>query len=163
MSSLHTSYYSSPIGLIEVRGDEDGIASVYFIEDKPNYSKIIHPELKECIYQLDEYFVGIRKEFGLKLNPKGSEFQKRVWNKLLDIPFGKTNSYLQVSKKLGDANATRAVGTANGKNPICIIIPCHRVIGSTGNLVGYSGELWRKEWLLNHEKNIIFGKQTQLF
>ena len=160
---IHTAYYSSPIGLMEIRGNEEGITSLYFIEDKKNYPTAIHPTLKEIIYQLDEYFIGIRKEFGLKLNPQGSEFQKRVWNKLEEIPFGKTKSYLEVSKKLGDANATRAVGNANGKNPICIIIPCHRVIGSSGKLVGYSGELWRKEWLLNHEKSVIFGKQTELF
>ncbi|MGZ4035714.1 MAG: methylated-DNA--[protein]-cysteine S-methyltransferase, partial [Bacteroidia bacterium] len=103
------------------------------------------------------------KEFGLKLNPQGSEFQKKVWNQLLEVPFGKTNSYLDISKKLGDPNATRAVGNANGSNPICIIIPCHRVIGSSGKLVGYSGGLWRKVWLLNHEKSITFGKQTELF
>jgi methylated-DNA-[protein]-cysteine S-methyltransferase len=160
---LHTAYYSSPIGLIEITGNEDGIATVLFLEGKNNPSAKIHPSLKECIYQLDEYFIGIRKEFGLKLNPQGSEFRKKVWNKLLEVPFGKTNSYLDISLKLGDANATRAVGNANGKNPICIIIPCHRIIGSSGKLVGYSGKLWRKEWLLNHEKSVIFGKQTQLF
>ena len=159
----HTAYYLSPIGLIEITGNEDGIATVLFLEDKNNPSKIIHPSLKECAYQLDEYFVGIRKEFGLKLNPKGSEFQKKVWNKLEQVSFGKTRSYLQISKQMGDANATRAVGNANSKNPICIIIPCHRIIGNSGKLVGYSGKLWRKEWLLNHEKSVIFGKQTELF
>lgn len=160
---VYTAYYSSPIGLIEITGNEDGIATVLFLENKNNPSTKIHPSLKECIYQLDEYFTGIRKEFGLKLNPQGSEFRKKVWNKLLEVPFGKTNSYLDISLKLGDANATRAVGNANGKNPICIIVPCHRIIGSSGKLVGYSGKLWRKEWLLNHEKSVIFGKQTQLF
>lgn len=163
MLTLHTAYYSSPIGLIEITGNEEGIATVLFLEDKTNLDTKIHASLKECVYQLDEYFLGIRKEFGLKLNPQGSEFRKKVWNKLLEIPFGKTSSYLDLSLKLGDTNATRAVGSANGKNPICIIIPCHRVIGSTGKLVGYSGGLWRKEWLLNHEKSIVFGKQTQLF
>lgn len=161
--SLDTAYYPSPIGLMEVTGNENGIATLYFIEDKTDYPTKIHASLKECIYQLDEYFTGIRKEFGLKLNPQGSEFQKKVWNKLLEVPFGKTNSYLGISEKLGDTNASRAVGSANGKNPICIVIPCHRVIGKGGKLVGYSGELWRKEWLLNHERSILFGKQTQLF
>lgn len=163
IASLHTAYYSSPIGLIEVKGNEDGIATLYFIDNKPVPSDKIHSSLKECMYQLDEYFIGIRKEFGLKLNPEGTEFQKKVWKKLMDVPFGKTNSYLEISKKLGDANANRAVGTANGKNPISIIIPCHRIIGASGQLVGYSGGLWRKEWLLNHEKSITFGKQTELF
>lgn len=160
---LFTAYYSSPIGLIEVTGNEEGIATVYFVEDNPNHETKIHPTLKECIYQLDEYFMGIRKEFGLKLNAQGSEFQKKVWGHLLDIPFGKTNSYLDISRKLGDTDASRAVGNANGNNPISIIVPCHRVIGSSGKLVGYSGGLWRKIWLLNHEKSIIFGKQTELF
>ena len=160
---LYTAYYSSPIGLIEVTGNEEGIATVYFVEEKPNHDVKIHPTLKECIYQLDEYFMGIRKEFGLKLNAQGSEFQKKVWNHLLDIPFGKTNSYLDISKKLGDTDASRAVGNANGSNPISIIVPCHRVIGSSGKLVGYSGGLWRKVWLLNLEKSITFGKQTELF
>jgi len=156
-------YYSSPVGLIEITGNEEGIATVHFIENRAGYSTKIPTVLKECIYQLDEYFKGIRKEFGLKLNPQGSDFQKKVWDKLITVPFGKTNSYLDISKQLGDVNATRAVGNANGNNPIAIIIPCHRVIGSDGKLTGYSGGLWRKEWLLTHEKNITFGKQTQLF
>jgi len=160
---LHTTYYSSPIGLIEITGNDDGISTVYFVEEKKNNSTKIHPSLKECVYELDEYFQGARKEFGLKLNPEGTDFQKRVWNELLNIPFGKTVSYLHISKKLGDANATRAVGNANGSNPISIIVPCHRVIGVNGKLVGYGGGLWRKEWLLNHEKSSIFGKQTNLF
>lgn len=161
--SLHITYYSSPIGIIEITGNEEGIASLYFVDAKKDDSTTIPAELKECVYQLDEYFKGIRKEFGLKLNPQGSEFQKKVWNQLLKVPFGKTASYLQISKQLGDSNATRAVGNANGSNPISIVIPCHRVIGSNGKLTGYSGGLWRKEWLLNHEKTLLFGKQAELF
>ncbi len=161
--SVHTAYYSSPIGLIEITGNEDGIASLYFVDTKIEGADTAHTSLKECVYQLDEYFNGIRKEFGLKLNPKGSEFQKKVWRQLETIPFGKTKSYLQISKQIGDTNATRAVGNANGSNPLSILIPCHRVIGSSGKMVGYGGGIWRKEWLLNHEKNIAFGKQTALF
>ena len=160
---LFKTYYSSPIGIIEITGNDDGIATVYFVEKNEEQIIKIHPTLKECVYQLDEYFLGIRKEFGLKLNPQGSDFQKKVWNYLLDVPFGKTNSYLDISIKLGDHNATRAVGNANGKNPISIIVPCHRVIGSNGKLTGYSGGMWRKEWLLRHEGSIAFGKQTKLF
>lgn len=162
MSNL-PAYYSSPIGLIEITGNEDGIASVYFVDNKIDSNSKIHPILKECIYQLEEYFKGIRKEFGLKLNPKGTDFQKKVWNQLETIPFAKTKSYLQISKQIGDSNATRAVGNANGSNPISILIPCHRVIGTSGKLMGYGGGLWRKEWLLNHEKSSIFGKQIELF
>lgn len=159
---FHTAYYSSPIGLIEVTGNEEGILSVLFIDMKKK-SPTVHPSLKECIYQLDEYFKGIRKEFGVKINPKGTAFQQKVWNKLLTVPFGKTASYLEISKLIGDAKATRAVGNANGSNPISIIIPCHRVIGVNGKLVGYGGGIKRKEWLLNHERNTLHGKQTTLF
>ena len=161
--SVHSAYYSSPIGLIEVTGNEEGIASLYFVDIKKENISRIHPSLKECIYQLEEYFSGLRNEFGLKLNPGGTEFQKKVWFQLETIPFGKTTSYLQISKQIGDANATRAVGNANASNPISIIIPCHRVIGNSGKLIGYGGGLWRKEWLLNHEKGCVFGKQTELF
>lgn len=163
MDELHTAYYSSPIGLIEITGNENGLATLYFVDErKPAIGKP-HPSLKEALYQLEEYFKGMRKDFGIKLNPKGTDFQKRVWEKLVTVPFGKTVSYLDISRMIGDANATRAVGNANGSNPISIIVPCHRVIGVNGKLVGYGGGLWRKEWLLNHERGISIGKQTELF
>ena len=110
------------------------------------------PEIfNEVISQLQDYFDGKRKEFTFAINPIGSEFQKKVWQELLQIPFGKTCSYLDLSKKLGDVKAIRAVAAANGKNPLWIVIPCHRVIGSDGSLTGYAGGLWRKKWLLEHE------------
>ncbi len=161
--TTETTYYTSPVGLLEITAEDDSITSLYFVDEKAKPTAKNSSVLKECITQLEEYFSGIRKEFGLKLNPEGTEFQKKVWNELLNVPFGKTNSYLDLSKKLGDANAVRAVGNANGSNPISIIIPCHRIIGNNGKLVGYGGGLWRKEWLINHEKEIIFGKQAQLF
>ncbi len=160
---LHKAFYSTPIGILEITGNEEGIVSLLFIDEEMEPTKKIPDSLKEVIYQLDEYFTGIRKEFGLKLNPAGTDFQKSVWNQLNSIPFGKTNSYLDISKQLGDENFTRAVGNANGKNPIAIVCPCHRVIGTSGKLTGYAGGLWRKEWLLNHEKGVILGKQTELF
>ena len=101
--------------------------------------------------QLDAYFNGTRKEFDLQLDPEGTDFQKRVWKELLNVPFGKTRTYLEQSKKLGDIKAIRAVASANGKNPIAIIIPCHRILGSDGSLTGYASGLWRKKWLLEHE------------
>ena len=107
--------------------------------------------LKEANLQLSEYFEGKRKEFSFKLNPKGTDFQQKVWQELLKIPFGKTTSYLELSKQLGDVKAIRAVAAANGKNPLWIVVPCHRVIGSDGSLTGYAGGLWRKKWLLEHE------------
>ncbi len=171
---IHKAYCSSPIGTIEITGNEEGITTLNFIEkttaDTPDRvlnpvrdKTKIHHSLKECIQQLDEYFNNSRKEFDLKLNPEGTEFRKKVWDKLVKIPYGKTKSYLDIAKQMGDANANRAVGNANAKNPICIIVPCHRVIGNTGELVGYSGGMWRKEWLLNHENCAVFGKQTVLF
>lgn len=160
---LHTAYYSSPIGLIEITGNEDGIATLYFVDERKTTSAKVHASLKECIYQLEEYFKGMRKDFGIKLNAKGTDFQKRVWAQLMHVPFGRTSTYLDISRQLGDANATRAVGNANGSNPISIIVPCHRVIGVNGKLVGYGGGLWRKEWLLKHEQSIVFGQQTNLF
>ncbi len=111
----------------------------------------IPEELKEAVLQLQDYFDGKRKEFTFAINPIGSEFQKKVWQELLHIPFGKTCSYLELSKKLGDVKAIRAVASANGKNPLWIVVPCHRVIGSDGSLTGYAGGLWRKKWLLEHE------------
>jgi len=111
----------------------------------------IPPYLQECIQQLNEYFNKIRTTFNLKLNPQGTDFQKRVWKELLNVPHGKTRSYLEQSKKLGDVKAIRAVASANGKNPIWIVIPCHRIIGSDGSLTGYAGGLWRKKWLLELE------------
>ena len=160
---IHIAYYSSPIGLIEVAGNEEGILSVYFADKKKKSTPAPHPYIKECIYQLDEYFKGIRKEFGLKLNPKGTDFQEKVWTQLLTVPYGKTASYLDISKSIGNVKAIRAVGNANGSNPIAVIIPCHRVIGSDGKLVGYGGGIKRKEWLLNHERDTLHGKQTTLF
>ena len=160
---LQTAYYSSPLGTLEIKGNEEGLVSLEFLDEEVEPTAKVHEAIKEVTYQLDEYFNGIRKEFGLKLNPTGTEFQKKVWKELVEVPFGKTCSYLDISLKLGDKNATRAVGNSNGKNPIAIVVPCHRVIGSTGKLTGYAGGLWRKEWLLNHEKSVIFGKQTQLF
>ncbi len=159
---FYTTYISSPLGLIEITGNEDGILTVTFTDQKKTTQKI-HPCLKECVYQLDEYFKGIRFEFGVKLNPQGTVFQQKVWSQLLTVPFGKTASYLDISKLIGDPKASRAVGSANGNNPIPIIVPCHRIIGTSGKLVGYSGGLKIKEWLLAHESNTLHGKQTTLF
>ena len=147
-------YYDSPIGLLEIGGNEHYIKSVFFRDSEIH--KIDHPPelLANCVQQLKEYFNKQRKEFDLPLLPLGTDFQKAVWGALLDIPYGTTESYFDIAKKLGNPKAVRAVGGANGRNPISIIVPCHRVIGSSGNLVGYGGGLWRKKWLLQHEQNL---------
>lgn len=149
---MKTAIISTPIGFIEVNGDEDGLASVVFLDSHDcAVSESISRELKDAVEQLREYFEGKREEFSLKLSPKGTDFQKRVWKRLQEIPFGKTTSYQQMANQLGDPKVIRAAASANGKNPISIIIPCHRVIGSDGSLTGYAGGLHRKKWLLEHE------------
>ena len=145
-------YYLSPIGPLEVSGTSEGIVSVTFVKRRPANDRNLPESVKEGIRQLDEYFKGARKNFSLKLLLQGTPFQKLVWERLKKISHGKLASYGDVARAIGKPNAYRAVGNANNKNPIAIIIPCHRVIGSDGNLVGYGGGLWRKEWLLKHEK-----------
>jgi methylated-DNA-[protein]-cysteine S-methyltransferase len=145
-------YYDSPIGILEISGSEEGINSVHFVDNKT----ISHPEmpsaLEDCCRQLDEYFAGNRNEFALKLRLNGTDFQKKVWHQLMKIPFGMTVSYKDVAHAIKNKKAVRAVGSANGRNNIAIIVPCHRVIAHDGTLGGYGGGLWRKEWLLEHEK-----------
>ena len=146
--------------MAHIIGDSDGVQSISVLDDYKGKTEQIPKSLKDVAKQLYEYFQGHRKEFSLKLNPQGTDFQKSVWEALVEIPYGKTVSYMDLSKKLGDIKAIRAVAAANGKNPIWIIIPCHRVIGSDGSLTGYAGGLHRKKWLLDHESPL---KQQTLF
>lgn len=149
---METAILDSPLGKIEINGDNSGIVSVIFLDtDKADISRNIPSELKEAVIQFQEYFNGERKAFTLKLSPKGTDFQQKVWVELQKIPYGKTVNYLQIANQLGDPKVIRAAASANGKNPISIIIPCHRVIGSDGSLTGYAGGLQRKKWLLEHE------------
>ena len=144
-------YYKTPIGTARIVGDDDGISSITVLDSEGENSTKIPKCLEDCVQQLDEYFQKKRKVFNLKLNPKGTDFQKDVWRSLQQIPYGKTKTYLKQSEEMGDPKAIRAIASANGKNPLWIVIPCHRVIGSDGSLTGYSGGLWRKRWLLEHE------------
>lgn len=157
---METCIINSPLGFTKIIGDEDGIASVTVLNSEEKATDIIPDILEDCVIQLHEYFEGVRKEFDLKLNLDGTDFQKKVWKGLVQIPYGKTISYLNLSKELGDVKAIRAVANANGKNPLWIILPCHRVIGSDGSLTGYAGGLHRKQWLLEHESPY---KQQSLF
>jgi len=170
-------YYKSPIGILFITGTDEGLSRVDFADDVPGgmpgdvpldkpgrangkpgpdcIDDKPEPEcVRECIKQLDEYFRGERQDFDLKLNISGTEFQKKVWEQLKKIPYGQTATYGEIAAAVGNPKACRAVGNANNKNKISIIIPCHRVIGGDGKLVGYGGGLWRKKWLLEHEKNI---------
>lgn len=142
---------NTPLGLTEIQGDENGISKIYIRDENVEITSKIPSKLKEAVLQLQEYFEGKRTHFTFLLHPSGTEFQKKVWQELLKIPFGKTCSYIELAKKLGDVKAIRAVASANGKNPLWIVIPCHRVIGADGSLTGYAGGLWRKKWLLEHE------------
>lgn len=114
----------------------------------------------QCIEQLIQYFNGQRRQFELPINQQGTPFQQEVWGELMQIPFGKTISYLELARRTGDTKATRAVASANGRNNVAIIVPCHRVIGSNRELIGYGGGLWRKKWLLEHEMKVAYGVQT---
>jgi methylated-DNA-[protein]-cysteine S-methyltransferase len=154
-----TLFYHSPIGLLEIKGNAEGISSILFFKEKQKEEDFIPEVLKACAAQVEEYFRGRRKIFDVPLHFVGTDFQKKVWNELLKIPFGETVSYLDIAMKVGNEKMIRAVGGANGKNPISIVVPCHRVIGSDGRLIGYAGGLWRKEWMLNHE-NKYSGKNT---
>lgn len=155
-------FYKSPIGLIRIASNDKNVTSLTFVDDEQNFEqkavKKNTPQiLKECLDQIDEYFKGKRQDFSLKLELEGTNFQKKVWKELIHVPFGKTCSYLDIARKIENINGTRAVGNANGKNPISIIVPCHRVIGSNKKLTGYGGGVWRKKWLLEHEQKILWN------
>jgi methylated-DNA-[protein]-cysteine S-methyltransferase len=148
-------YYKSPLGWVSLESDGVALTSVRCMDSiELEATEILHccPILQQAIQQLDEYFAGTRQVFNLPLGQKGTLFQQKVWQNLLNIPYGTTISYLHLSRIVGDEKAIRAVGTANGKNQLWIIVPCHRVIGADGSLTGYAGGIWRKSWLLEHEK-----------
>ncbi len=151
---------STPLGVAKIEGDAFGIASITVLNSDEKLSDLIPETLQDCVYQLQDYFEGKREKFSLKINPSGTEFQQRVWRELSKIPFGKTISYLDLAKQLGDVKPIRAVANANGRNPLWMVVPCHRVIGSDGSLTGYAGGLYRKQWLLEHESPY---KQQTLF
>ncbi len=157
---MDTCYIETPLGYAKIIGDQDGITSVSIVDTNEDNSESIPESLLDCVSQLKAYFNNKLKTFDLKLNPEGTDFQKKVWKQLEKIPFGKTISYLDLAKQLGDAKTIRAAASANGKNPLWIIVPCHRVIGTDGGLTGYAGGLHRKQWLLNHESEY---KQQTLF
>ncbi|WP_264560074.1 methylated-DNA--[protein]-cysteine S-methyltransferase [Flavobacterium sp. N2270] len=156
---METVFINTPLGTAKIKGDENGVCLISVLQEG-EISKTIPLELKSAVKEINEYFEGNRKKFTFLMNPKGTDFQKKVWKALLEIPYGKTISYLDLSKQLGDVKAIRAVASANGKNPLWIVVPCHRVIGSDGSLTGYAGGLWRKKWLIDHENPL---KQQTLF
>jgi methylated-DNA-[protein]-cysteine S-methyltransferase len=163
LADTYTTYYHSPVGLLKISGTADYISEVTFHDTSQKTEgkkKHFPPLLINCVEQLIQYFNGQRRQFELPLHQAGTPFQQSVWSELVLIPFGKTISYLELARRTGDTKATRAVANANGKNNIAIIVPCHRVIGSNRDLVGYGGGLWRKKWLLELEAKVAYGVQT---
>ena len=156
---MQTAYFKTPIGIAKIIGNKQGITEIS-IQEQAEVSIEIPDDLQNAVLQINDYFERKTTQFTFAINPKGTQFQQKVWHELLTIPFGKTMSYLELSKKLGDVKAIRAVASANGKNPLWIVVPCHRIIGSDGSLTGYAGGLWRKKWLLEHENST---KQQSLF
>lgn len=157
---METCIIATPLGFAKISGTPDGISQITILNSEEQATEIIPEILEDCARQLTEYFEGSRNIFDLKLDPEGTEFQKKIWDLLLSIPYGKTLSYLELSKQYGDPKAIRAVASANGKNPLWVVVPCHRVIGSDGSLTGYAGGIERKKWLLQHENPY---KQQSLF
>jgi len=153
-------FLKTPIGTVRIIGTSVGIQEVSFVESHDSIQAEVPSCLVDCHQQLAEYFQGKRKDFRLILDLRGTDFQKRVWTELQLLTFGKTRSYLEQARILGDVKAIRAVASANGRNPIAVIVPCHRIIGSNGSLTGYASGLWRKKWLLEHENP---PAQTSLF
>jgi len=153
-------YINSPIGIIEIQASEHGITKLVFADSQNN--PVTRCEMIDrCKQQLTEYFDGKRREFNLPLDLQGTDFQKSVWTQLVKIPFGQTTAYREIANAVNNPKAVRAVGAANGRNPVSIIVPCHRIIGSNGTLTGYAGGLARKAWLLKHEMNSYkFTKQS---
>ncbi len=160
--ALVSCHLESPLGTLLITGSEEGIRAIQFLDEKPPAlpEEPLPSILAVCTQQLREYFAGQRRSFEVPLDLQGTPFQLRVWELLRHIPFGETRTYLDLALALGDPKAVRAVGAANGQNPVPIIVPCHRVIGQDGQLVGYGGGLWRKEWLLAHEGRPV---QPRLF
>lgn len=152
---MNFGYFNSPIGKIRIEEENGYITAVYFVNeniDSNIENGCINDSIASCKEQLQEYFDGIRKKFDLKLKfLNGTEFQKNAWNELRRIPYGKTISYKEMAERINNPKACRAIGNANNKNPICIIIPCHRVIGSNGKMVGYAEGIDKKEFLLKLE------------
>jgi methylated-DNA-[protein]-cysteine S-methyltransferase len=161
---MFKAFYKSPIGALEIISDSSAILEVNFVRNErevPEHGKYVTDVIRQCIKELEEYFEGTRKLFEVPYKLEGTDFQMRVWKELEKIPYGTTVTYSEQAKKLGDVKAIRAVGTANGKNKIAIIIPCHRVKGNDGSLVGYAGGIDKKKWLLLHEQEHSDGAIRQ--
>ena len=160
---MYEAFHKTPVGFVRIRAGEEHITSISIRDEECVETPSDSPVINLAIKQLDEYFEGTRKEFDLPLNQPGTDFQQQVWQQLLTIPYGKTITYGQQSHMMNSPLAIRAIASANGKNMLWIVVPCHRVIGTNGSLTGYAGGLWRKQWLLDHEARVMGVGQTKLF
>lgn len=166
--TFFTRIYHSPVGPLEITATAGAVVSALFVnaQKKPAPGRAETGScavIEQCIGELDAYFAGQRQTFSVPLAPEGTAFQQRAWAALQTIPYGQTVTYGHQARLLGDPNASRAVGLANGNNPINILVPCHRVIGAGGSLTGYGGDLWVKRWLLDHEQKHAEAAQLRLF
>ena len=163
---MTTTFFDSPLGWVRVTGDETGVSAISCMDTpaaEPVGAEVLAGPVQQAVEQLQEYFNGTRQSFDFLMNPAGTTFPQSVWQALLDVPFGTTVSYLALARRMGDEKAIRAVAAANGRNPLWIVVPCHRIIGSDGSLTGYAGGLWRKQWLLEHEGALARSGQLTLF
>jgi methylated-DNA-[protein]-cysteine S-methyltransferase len=165
MSRLTEKWMETPMGWLVVRGHAQGIVEAQFHDQAPASIPTARADamVEMAVRELEEYFAGTRIDFSVPLAPEGTPFQHQVWQRLMQIPAGETRTYSGIAHEMGNPGSVRAVGTANGANPIAIIVPCHRVIGADGSLTGYAGGLHRKEWLLAHEARIAPKGQMRLF
>lgn len=159
---MPVAYYKSPVGITRITAENGFITSISIRDEEIEVLPTDDAVLQQAIQQLDEYFAGTRKDFDLPIKQEGSDFQQSVWQQLLKIPYGTTISYGQQSKLMNNPLGIRAIASANGKNNLWVVVPCHRVIGSDGSLTGYAGGLWRKKWLLAHEASVAGVGQTEL-
>ena len=157
MSDFYRFYQHPKLGWLKIEGTQDAITGINFLDEAPTQPENSSAVVDEAVKQLEEYFNGQRKSFELPLAFTGTDFQKSVWEILQTVPFGATSTYGQIAHQLNNPKSVRAVGQANGKNPISIVVPCHRIVGSNGKLTGYGGGLWRKKWLLAHEQTDLFS------
>jgi methylated-DNA-[protein]-cysteine S-methyltransferase len=157
----YSSFYQSPLGVLKITCTDTFVVSVEFCDHSGDNEQ--HHLLQEVNLQMDEYFLGTRRQFDFAMQQIGTPFQIKVWDLLSAIPYGKTISYQQLAKEYGDVLSIRAIAAANGRNKLAIVTPCHRVIGSGGSLTGYAGGLWRKKWLLDHELKHSGVQQLQIF
>ena len=159
---MYEAYYHTPVGFAWITADDNFITRISIRDEAHEVKPVESPLINEAIKQLEEYFAGERLMFDFPIQQPGTAFQQEVWRQLLTIKYGVTMSYAALSNQMKSPLAIRAIASANGKNNLWVVVPCHRVIGSDGSLTGYAGGLWRKQWLLEHEARVMGTGQTKL-